>query len=128
VIRGDIDKLAPAGVTLDVDLRAVHPLRIRGVVLHWRRGIIPRGMRVQWAGADARYRDAALASALPSQSGASNFQGSIPISAVFGGQGGESVRFLRLILPKGSVTQEAVLTELRFRYNWGAETDAQYNP
>jgi hypothetical protein len=50
------------------------------------------------------------------------------MGGVFGNGTGDSVRYVKIVLPRGSVTRDGVLEEIRFLYGSGADDDDPYNP
>ena len=106
------------GATVEIDLRAIHPVPIAGLILVWE-GYIPRGLTVEWAGKDRRFRSAGVPE-LKTIKGTN--QGIYPIPAVFG-KSGVKVRYVRITLP-AQITR-ATLGELRFIYYWGPWREAE---
>ena len=93
---------------------------IKGLILNWEGSYIPNGYRVQWAGADHRFHDAAVPS--PKGIKLEGNQTSLFIPDVFG-KSGVKVRYVRLILPE--LKHSAVSAEMRFIYDWGPWDDAK---
>lgn len=106
------------GAAVEIDLLAVHPLPIKGLILSWE-GYIPRGIQVEWAGADRRFREVQVPE-LAELSGA--FRGTFPFPIVFG-KTGVKVRYVRIHLP--SQGRKVTLAELRFVYDWGPWEDEE---
>ncbi len=109
---------AATAASVEIDLLAVHPVPIRGLLLVWEGGP-PRGYRVEWAGGDHRFRPAqvpALSSdALPQK-------GWYPIPVSFG-KGSVGVRYVRFYFPASPAA--AVLREVRFIHDWDGQEDAK---
>ena len=120
------DRLWPASrrlYSINSDLsRFLHPLVIKGLILNWEGSYIPNGYRVQWAGADRHFHDAAVPSLKEIK--LEGNQTSLLIPAVFG-KSGVKVRYVKLILPE--LKHSAVLAEMRFIYDWGPWGDAESN-
>jgi hypothetical protein len=124
IFPSTLDRYEPNGVHVDIDLRANHPLSIKGIVLGWDSDYIPHGYSVRWASHSGRYNDASV----PSLAGMAppDEPGIIPIPIVFQDPG-VSVRYVRFIFPYGTFTEAASLDEIRFLYDWGPDSDAPYN-
>jgi hypothetical protein len=108
----------PAGLTetieIVIDLMDVHPLPIKGIELKWDGSFLPRGYRVQYAGADQQYKNA-LVPDFPDMSQLPTVP-SIPVPAIFTlSENGVEVRYVKLIF-ENTFQQNAILQELRFRY------------
>ncbi len=108
------------GATVEIDLRAVHPVPIKGLILVWE-GYVPRGIVVEWAGNDRRFRNAGV----PDMKGIKGTgQGAYPVPVVFG-KSGVKVRFVRIYVP--AQVNRATLKELRFIFDWGPGEDTEMN-
>lgn len=114
------------GVEVDIDLLDVHPLPIKGMQLRWDRDALPGKYRVQFSTPGQQFQEAIVPDLpnpghLPSGT-------SIPIPAIFNSSAtGEQVRYVKLIFPN-TFQQDAVLQELRFRYEQGPMADTEVCP
>jgi len=99
------------GGAAEVDLLSVHPLPIKGLILVWE-GYIPTGVKVEWAGADRRFRTVPV----PDLKEFRDFQGAFPFPVIFG-KSGVKARYVCIRLPAQG--RKVVLRELRFVYDWG---------
>jgi len=122
----------PAGLTEEVeiiiDLLYGYPVPIRGIEIRWDGGSLPLGYSVEFAGADGEYHEAVV----PDLSLLGQFQfhpKEYPVSCTFDPGGAvDAVRFVKVIFPEGTFAADAVLKELRFRYDTGSPEDAQEHP
>ncbi|MHC4085331.1 MAG: hypothetical protein ACYSU5_09025 [Planctomycetota bacterium] len=119
-------KELPGGEEVLIDLLDVHPLPIIGIQLSWDSSALPGKYRVQFATPGQQYQDAIVPDLpdpgqLPSGT-------SIPIPAIFNRSAtGVQVRYVKLIFPS-TFEQDAVLQELRFRYEQGPMADSEVCP
>jgi hypothetical protein len=113
---------------IKIDLLDVHPLPIKGIVLDWDLCRIPIGYKVMFADADKKYYEATVpVIRLPSHY--YDAQLTLPVPIRFGkSESGMRVRYVKLIFPSGSLHDTAILNDLRFRYDYGPDTDAKSNP
>ena len=113
----------PGGVEVDIDLWDIHPLPIKGVELKWGTSALPGDYKVQFAIPGQPYQEAIVpempdANQLPSGT-------SLPVPAIFTTTGnGVQVRYVKLIFPN-TFQQDAILQELRFRYEQGPMADTE---
>jgi hypothetical protein len=97
------------------------------VVLRWGQHYIPQGFRVQWAGADHVFRGASQPDLKQLPPAPTGMQVGLPVTALFSGAG-EAVRYIRLVLPRGTVKQPAMVSELEIIAHWGPDQDAVTDP
>lgn len=90
------------------------------MILVWEE-YIPTGVKVEWAGADRRFRTVPV----PDLKEFRDFQGAFPFPVIFG-KSGVKARYVRILLPAQG--RKAVLRELRFVYDWGRwrESEADF--
>ena len=120
-----LNQIQPAGTEITIDLLQNHPLLVRGIVLSWE-GTVPMSFSVRYAANGEDYQEAHTPqTAFSSRMTQLPNDVLIPISF---GENGARVRRIQLHFPQGSLLGEAVLTELRFLYNWGPDRDAEFNP
>ena len=110
-----------------IDLMAVHPLPIKGLEMTWGGQFVPKDYGVQFAEKEQKYLDATVPDL--SQIKFPQQIQFFTIPAYFSDSpSGVSVRYVRLRFPKGTFMQNAVLEELRFKYDQGPWEDAEDNP
>jgi hypothetical protein len=114
-------------VQVTLDLLDEHPLAVFGVELDWSKS--PSGKYVvQWAGEDRNFQDAKLYLAGEKEDCCRKKpDGASELIAHFSDKGAP-VRYVRLSFAPGAFTHEAILKDLRFRYDWGPDQDAKNNP
>ncbi len=101
-------------VQIEIDLWDVHPVPIKGIELRWEGSYFPRNYSVFFAGDNHEFQEADLPDLsklnLPESP-------TYPIPAMFStSDDGVSVRYVKLLFPKGSFQKDATLQELRFHY------------
>jgi hypothetical protein len=112
---------------IDIDLRAPHPVPIKGIELTWNGAFLPQNYSVLYAGADQEYRQAYVPDLSKIASGAQG--ASIPVPAFFSGaRSAVEVRYVTLVFPKGTFAEDAVLEQFRFLYDQGPWEDSDDNP
>lgn len=114
-------------VEILIDLMDVHPLGIRGIALTWGGQFVPKGYSVQHSTDGKAYRNAML----PDLSNVRFPQQMplIPIPARFSeSPEGVAVRYVRIIFPRGTFQNDAVVRALRFEYERSPWEDAEDNP
>lgn len=115
------------GVEINIDLWGIHPLPIKGIVLKWHGAYHPKNYMVQFAREVQKYQNADIPDLgqVPVQTP------SIVVPARFTtSESGTEVRYVKLIFPD-TFEEEAVLQELRFRYDQGPmrdTADCPYDP
>ncbi len=125
----DVDEQAPNGFEMEIDLRDVHPISVRRVLLLWSGSELPQGYRVLYADGTREYRDAFVPGL---DEGAMPFtkdgMAAMPVPVDLGTQGA-LVRYLKLVFPAGSLRNVQALEDLRFEFIWGeGGEDAAQNP
>jgi hypothetical protein len=114
------------GAEVVIDLWDIHPLPIKGLQLRWDSSALPGKYRVQYATAGQQYQEAIVPD-LPDP-GQLPTGSSIPIPAIFNSSAtGVQVRYVKLIFPD-TFEQDAILQELRFRYEQGPLDDTEPCP
>lgn len=114
-------------VQVTLDLLEEHPLPIHGVELDWSKP--PSGKYfVQWAGPDRHFEDAKL---FPVRKGLDQCENETEKAAeviAHFSEKGTGVRYVRFSFAPGAFAHQAILKDLRFRYDWGPDPDAKDNP
>jgi hypothetical protein len=108
---------------ITIDLLAEHPLPIRGLSLQWTKDKAPTEFRVLWAGRNRKFQETKMPKRLGEQQA-----GSVLLHPVSFGSPAPKVRFVKLIFPNSGTQNPAVLDNLYFKYDWGADDDALKNP
>ncbi len=122
-----LDAREPKGVEVEIDLLAAYPVQAKGLCLHWRAGVLPKGYRVQWAAADKSYGVIEVpVLATPKFEGRETMSLPVPVRLAKPGAG-PKLRYLKFSFPKGTFKQEAELAELDFIFDV-TDTDAAENP
>jgi hypothetical protein len=114
-------------VQVTLDLLDEHPLPILGVELDWAKH--PTGKYfIQWAGSDRHFHDAKLYPMNKELYQCKNMaERAAEVIAHFS-EKGVPVRYVRLSFSPDAFAHEAILNNLRFRYDWGPDPDAKINP
>lgn len=122
-----LDAKEPKGVEVELDLLAAYPLPVRALCLHWRAGFLPQGYRIQWAGADRKYKNVEMPFLKePKLEGGEAMNLPVPVRLAKPGAG-PRLRYLKFSFPKGTFPQEAELAELDFILDV-VDGDADENP
>ncbi len=126
-IRWYFPKEEERPVEILIDLMAVHPLPIRGIELTWNKQFVPRNYMVRFAEQEQKYLDARMPDLSEIQF--PQWMPSFTIPAHFSkNPPGAPVRYVKLLFPKGTFKQDAILERLRFKYDQGPWKDAEDSP
>jgi hypothetical protein len=116
----------PAGleeeVVIDIDLRDVNPVPIRGVELVWGDGLVPPFYQVEHAGGDGVYHVGSTPDMSNNPPPFAALRSPVP-SLFTAKDEGTDVRYVRITFPAGIFTEDATLEELRFMYQHGPWQD-----
>ncbi len=104
----------------EVDLRDVHPLPVKGIILAWAGEDVPETLELSWAGSDGIYHRASRRR-LVAPAGVAE----VPVYFQLDESGaGVGMRLLRVKAPAGALSRGTLLDQLTFLYDWGPDTDA----
>lgn len=104
-----------------VDLRAEHPLRVRGVVVAWKGGVVPSQYQVLWGGATGAPMSRTFTPA--TGGGPSPTTQEVPIPTLFGPAPNYAVRYLRVSIPASAMTRPFEIAGLHLLFDYGKEDD-----
>ncbi|MBN2449962.1 MAG: hypothetical protein JXR77_06215, partial [Lentisphaeria bacterium] len=123
-------------LVLEIDLRAVHPLPVRGLMLAWAQDACPpaSAYRVLFGVRKGNLAEAAVVPMPPRADALAQMgviddggDGLTQVPVIFDDPGAP-VRYVRLVFPPGEPLKEAVLHAIRFLYDWGPFEDSPENP
>ncbi len=108
-------------VYVQVDLRAEHPLPVKGVVIEWKGGIVPPQYQILWGGATGAPMSRTFAPASGGTPDPSTIQ--LPIPTAFGPAANYAVRYLRLAIPAFALVRPYEITGLHYLFDYGKDDD-----
>jgi len=124
LVRWALPADLPGVVTVAIDLKQEHPLKIWGIYLDWSTQGVPEWIRVWWAGADGAKKPATVPRLRVTGAGrVLEWHPDMPVPVLFDSSGAD-VQYIMIELPTG---EALTLEELSFVYKWPGGEDAAEN-